>query len=144
MRDACHLSRMRETIHIRVPEKLVDAVASAAARRFQSLSEYTRQALLDQQRRDGLDPARAALGEAPAFPPEPHGLGLPMQQQSGSSGNRIDGNTVVSFTDPASAIAALALDDLHGDSAADQLGGCTNLFLRPGAALARPRPDGSP
>jgi Arc/MetJ-type ribon-helix-helix transcriptional regulator len=50
---------MRETIHIRMPDQLVDAVASAAARRFQTVSEFTRQALLDRLRQDGLDPARA-------------------------------------------------------------------------------------
>jgi Arc/MetJ-type ribon-helix-helix transcriptional regulator len=56
--DAYLLSCMRETIHIRMPDQLVDALASAAARRFQSVSEYARQALLDRLRQDGLDPAR--------------------------------------------------------------------------------------
>lgn len=49
---------MRETIHIRMPDQLVDAIAAAAARRFQTVSEFTRQALLDRLRADGLDPAR--------------------------------------------------------------------------------------
>ena len=56
---------MRETIHIRMPEQLVDALTSAAARRMQSKSEYARQALLDQLRRDGIDPT-AGDGEQQA------------------------------------------------------------------------------
>jgi len=49
---------MNETIHIRMPEPLVDAITSAAARRFQSVSEYARQALLDRLRHEGVDPTR--------------------------------------------------------------------------------------
>jgi Arc/MetJ-type ribon-helix-helix transcriptional regulator len=54
---------MSETLNIRVPELLVDAIARAAAGRMQSKSEFVRQALLDRLQRDGIDvgaPAGAA------------------------------------------------------------------------------------
>jgi hypothetical protein len=38
-----------------MPDRLVDALASAAARRMQSKSEYARQALLDPFKHDGID-----------------------------------------------------------------------------------------
>jgi hypothetical protein len=49
---------MTETLNIRVPDRLVDALARAAADRLQSRSEYVRQAVLDRLRRDGVDPVR--------------------------------------------------------------------------------------
>jgi hypothetical protein len=38
---------MSDTVHIRLPDPLLSALESAAARRFQTVSEFTRQALLD-------------------------------------------------------------------------------------------------
>jgi hypothetical protein len=52
---------MSDTVHIRLPGRLLSALESAAAARMQSKSEYTRQALLDQLRRAGAAARAEAL-----------------------------------------------------------------------------------
>ena len=62
--DVVHSSRMTETLNVRVPMRLADALERAAADKLQTRSEYVRQAVLDRLRRDGVEPnaqeARAA------------------------------------------------------------------------------------
>jgi metal-responsive CopG/Arc/MetJ family transcriptional regulator len=50
--------RMTETLNIRVPGRLVEALDRAITERMTSRSEYVRQAVLDRLRRDGVDPVR--------------------------------------------------------------------------------------
>jgi hypothetical protein len=48
-------------IKVRLPPRLAEAVRRAARRQFRSLSDYTRQSLIEQLRRDGvlLEPGTA-------------------------------------------------------------------------------------
>jgi metal-responsive CopG/Arc/MetJ family transcriptional regulator len=48
---------MSETLNIRVPDRLVEALDRASAERMTSRSEYVRQAVLDRLHRDGVAPA---------------------------------------------------------------------------------------
>jgi hypothetical protein len=53
-------SRMTETLNIRAPDRLVEALDRAITEHMTTRSEYTRQALLDRLRRDGVDRAHRA------------------------------------------------------------------------------------
>jgi hypothetical protein len=48
------ISRFPQRLHVRMPDALLTAVAVAAGRRFQTPSEYARQALLQALAEDGV------------------------------------------------------------------------------------------
>jgi len=47
---------MDQSFHVRLPDRLVTALAAAAAGRFQTRSEFIRQTLIDRLKREGLEP----------------------------------------------------------------------------------------
>jgi metal-responsive CopG/Arc/MetJ family transcriptional regulator len=49
---------MTETLNIRVPDRLIEALDRAISERMTSKSEYVRQAVLDRLRREGVDTQR--------------------------------------------------------------------------------------
>ena len=53
-----------DSIRVRVPETMTDALKQAAERRFLSSSGYIRQVLAEQLRREGVDPHNP-LGHTP-------------------------------------------------------------------------------
>jgi metal-responsive CopG/Arc/MetJ family transcriptional regulator len=55
---------MTETLNIRVPDRLVEALDRATVEQMTSRSEYVRQAVLDRLRRDGVDPIDWAKSHA--------------------------------------------------------------------------------
>jgi hypothetical protein len=57
------MSAKRNTIHLVAPRSLTTALKEAAARELTTPSEYTRRALVERLRHDGVDPARFASAE---------------------------------------------------------------------------------
>jgi hypothetical protein len=58
MTDRTDRIRFPGTLSLRCPDALLHALGVAADQRLTSPSEYARQALLAQLRRDGIDPAQ--------------------------------------------------------------------------------------
>jgi len=60
------MSAKRNTIHLVAPCSLTAALKEAAARELTTPSEYTRRALVERLRSDGVDPARFGSAEQTA------------------------------------------------------------------------------
>jgi hypothetical protein len=60
------MSAKRNTIHLVAPCSLTAALKEAAARELTTTSEYTRRALIDRLRHDGVLPSAAAEHQASA------------------------------------------------------------------------------
>jgi hypothetical protein len=57
------MSAKRNTIHLVAPRSLTAALKEAAARDLTTTSEYTRRALVERLRHDGVLPGRSATAE---------------------------------------------------------------------------------
>jgi predicted transcriptional regulator len=52
-----------EQLQFKAPGELLDAVANIARKRMMSRSAYIRQSVLEQLRRDGIEPAMEGVGK---------------------------------------------------------------------------------
>ena len=59
--------RLSETMSVRCPPALADAIERAAQKNCSKAAEYIRQAILTAVRADGFDPAHDSFSDAGAF-----------------------------------------------------------------------------